>query len=269
MCLLTTGAAAAGELPEFGMSDVFNALQGDQTVPPEWAGIWSVTDSIFLCSGFFLFADSQPELDTLCTGMTFDFSDPEDPFQVTCSGTVTGSVVDVTCTGSGEDPPGCQLTVTIEYDATRTGENYVAETIVDIVATGSVSGCESACIRTKTVGTRVAPEPSSYCATVVGVPPTAALLEALVLSPSVPNPVLERTTIGFDLPLASEVILRIVDVTGHVVRVALDNEAMRAGRHRWDWDLRDDAGARVAPGVYFATLEAAGTSRASKIVIMR
>ena len=150
MCLLTAGVATAGEPPEFAMSDILGALQEEFTVPAEWSGIWSITDSLFLCSGQFLFA-FEAELDTLCTDMSFEFGDPEDPFSIECTGTVTGSVVDVTCTGSAEDPPGCQVMVTIETDATRTGDNYSAEMIVDIVATGSVPDCESGCIRNSCV----------------------------------------------------------------------------------------------------------------------
>jgi hypothetical protein len=44
---------------------------------------------------------------------------------------------------------------------------------------------------------------------------------------------------------------------------------LSAGRHALRWDGRDDRGARVASGAYFARVESGGRSAATKIVVAR
>jgi len=42
-----------------------------------------------------------------------------------------------------------------------------------------------------------------------------------------------------------------------------------AGRYDVEWDGRDAAGHRVASGIYFARITAAGDSRARKLVLLK
>ena len=53
------------------------ALNGSIVVPAEWSGIWSYTDSVYDCSGVFQSLDSG--LDTLCTGLSYDPA-PDSPY---------------------------------------------------------------------------------------------------------------------------------------------------------------------------------------------
>jgi hypothetical protein len=43
---------------------------------------------------------------------------------------------------------------------------------------------------------------------------------------------------------------------------------MSARHHEWMWDGRDEAGLRVASGVYFVTLETPTTSQTRKVVVV-
>ncbi len=57
-----------------------------------------------------------------------------------------------------------------------------------------------------------------------------------------PNPFNPETQIKFELPLASQVSLRIYDIRGRLVRVLLDREEVAAGFHHAAWNGRDDSG---------------------------
>ncbi len=83
-----------------------------------------------------------------------------------------------------------------------------------------------------------------------------------------PNPFVRETTVQWSVPRAGPARLRVLDVTGRVVRTLADGET-EAGVQRADWDGRDDAGAPVGAGVYFVTLEHGGSLRAQKVVRTR
>lgn len=82
-----------------------------------------------------------------------------------------------------------------------------------------------------------------------------------------PNPAPGRATLTFDLPRPGSIRLTIFGLDGRRVR-EIANGAMPAGRHRIEWDGRDDAGARSRPGAYFVRLEAGELRAARKFVIM-
>jgi hypothetical protein len=79
-----------------------------------------------------------------------------------------------------------------------------------------------------------------------------------------PNPFARDTSLRFALDrYATSVQVTVFDVAGRRVRTILDRPVAR-GRHVVGWDSRDDAGARVAPGVYFARLIVDGEERGGK-----
>ncbi len=90
----------------------------------------------------------------------------------------------------------------------------------------------------------------------------------LALLPASPSPFSQTTRLGFELPSASRVQLRVYDVKGARVRY-LVNENWEAGVHSVTWDGRDDRGVRVASGVYYLHLEADGQVRRQKVVLVK
>jgi uncharacterized delta-60 repeat protein len=82
----------------------------------------------------------------------------------------------------------------------------------------------------------------------------------------VPNPVRQGATFTFDLTEARPTRLALYDVAGRLVRTLVDGQ-LSPGRHGEVWDGASENGARVAPGVYFARLEA-GRERARATVIV-
>ena len=80
-----------------------------------------------------------------------------------------------------------------------------------------------------------------------------------------PNPASRAVELRFALPASHAARLAIYDASGRVVR-ALAQVELAAGWHSLAWDLRDDAGRAVAAGLYFARLEAGGTTLVRRLV---
>ena len=83
-----------------------------------------------------------------------------------------------------------------------------------------------------------------------------------------PNPFNPQTTISYDLDAGAKVVLEIYDVKGARVRRLVD-ESMPAGRHTAVWNGADDAGRRVASGVYLAIFEAGSHRDVQKLVMVK
>ena len=67
-------------------------------------------------------------------------------------------------------------------------------------------------------------------------------------------PAKPATMIGFELPEPGEVSIQIFDYAGDWV-ITLVNSELQAGRYQFIWDGRDDAGNRVASGMYYYHLQ--------------
>jgi hypothetical protein len=83
-----------------------------------------------------------------------------------------------------------------------------------------------------------------------------------------PNPFTTRTSIRFTLPRAAHVLLAIHDPAGRTVAVLRDGD-LPAGEHTAEWSGCDDAGRRVASGVYFCRLEAGQYRAVRRLVLVR
>jgi len=83
-----------------------------------------------------------------------------------------------------------------------------------------------------------------------------------------PNPFATETTLEYALAQAGHVEAKVYTAAGRLVRTLLD-ERQDAGIRSLSWDGRDDAGAELAPGVYFVRILANGAVRSSKTVIVR
>jgi len=85
---------------------------------------------------------------------------------------------------------------------------------------------------------------------------------------SQPNPFRESTEIKFSLARGSAVNLEIYDLAGRKVR-SLQAGDLGAGDHQVRWDGRNEAGRRVASGVYFARLESSFGVETKRVNIIR
>ena len=83
-----------------------------------------------------------------------------------------------------------------------------------------------------------------------------------------PNPFARETKIEYDLARKSTVQLRILDVSGRIVR-AIPPHSENAGPHGFLWDATDETGSRMPPGMYFYELRVNGASKTRKTVLLQ
>lgn len=95
----------------------------------------------------------------------------------------------------------------------------------------------------------------------------AAPAGELSFSPVRPNPARNRATLAFVLPRAGHVRLAVYDVSGRLARTLVD-ASLAAGTHHESWDLRDESGVALAPGVYLARLETAAGTRVRRVAVI-
>lgn len=107
---------------------------------------------------------------------------------------------------------------------------------------------------------------TAWAASAVG--PDAPAPAATTLTAIRPNPFNARTTIAYDLAEAGPIRLAVYSARGELVRVLLAGEAA-AGSHAAAWDGRDDAGRRVASGVYYVRLKAGPTQTTRKLSLVQ
>ncbi len=90
-----------------------------------------------------------------------------------------------------------------------------------------------------------------------------------MLRGSYPNPFNPATTIEYYLAKRARVTLAIYDVAGRRVRTLVADRTTEAGPHTASWDGMNDAGTRLASGVYFASFIAEGQVEAKKLILLR
>lgn len=135
--------------------------QGEIVIPPEWAGIWSYSDTTYNCLGQVVGTSSG--FDTLCAGVRFD-TDPS----VSCSGSATANTYTQHCTSSGEVFPDCNYTIVVDTQGTRTGDTFFSVSVFTATYSGTGKGCDllqDQCQQYNSHATRTGPAPSEYCAT--------------------------------------------------------------------------------------------------------
>ena len=89
------------------------------------------------------------------------------------------------------------------------------------------------------------------------------------LHQNAPNPLVEGTTIRYDVPApGADIRLEIFDVAGRRVRTLADGR-QTAGRVEVVWDRRDERGSRVASGVYCCRLVAPGFEGTRKMIVVK
>ncbi len=87
-----------------------------------------------------------------------------------------------------------------------------------------------------------------------------------------PNPAADGTQFTFQLPEAADVTIKVFTVAGRLIKT-IKAPGLGAGYRQVSWDCRDEAGDRLANGVYLYKVSMRGESREeskySKLVIMR
>ena len=82
-----------------------------------------------------------------------------------------------------------------------------------------------------------------------------------------PNPFSLSTTIAYTVARESHVDLRVFDIRGRRVKTLAD-ETVPPGIHRSVWDMRNDTGDTVSPGVYFYLFKVGSYRSVKKMVLV-
>lgn len=84
-----------------------------------------------------------------------------------------------------------------------------------------------------------------------------------------PNPFNPSTQISFDVPEGSELVrLNIYNILGKKVSTLLNN-VVNPGKHKVEWNAKDNEGNPVASGIYFYELSSASFTARKKMLLIR
>ena len=83
-----------------------------------------------------------------------------------------------------------------------------------------------------------------------------------------PNPFNLSTTIHYYLPESSDMVIRIYNVKGQLVKT-LEKDKMEAGIHYAVWNGRDSSGNRVSSGIYFYKLKSNRYEKIKKMILIK
>ena len=96
----------------------------------------------------------------------------------------------------------------------------------------------------------------------------AGIPEEFALHQNYPNPFNPETTIQYQLPEPANVLVKIYNLQGQLVR-RLINEDKEAGYHEIVWDARDNEGNSLSSGVYLYRIQAGAFMEVKKLMLLR
>ena len=83
-----------------------------------------------------------------------------------------------------------------------------------------------------------------------------------------PNPTGGATDLTYSLPKEAQVSAKVFDVAGRVVH-DFGDAPLAAGWHVLSWDLTDESGQRVGPGLYFVRVSVDGRTMMRNVTVLR
>ncbi|MED5266067.1 MAG: FlgD immunoglobulin-like domain containing protein, partial [Candidatus Neomarinimicrobiota bacterium] len=92
--------------------------------------------------------------------------------------------------------------------------------------------------------------------------------EEFSLHQNYPNPFNPVTTIQYDIPIDSKVLLLVYDIQGRVVKTLVNSE-QSAGYKSIRWNGTNDYGQSVSAGMYFYHLQTSNFSKVLKMVFLK
>lgn len=154
VCLAVVPASAG----EWTLGDAFRLLKEEPTLHPDWEGVWESDIRQEECDGTLV--DTSVGTDNLCAGEPL--LGPDTGTDLTCTGTISSTSIDVSCTGTQEIFTDCVATITVEMQGTRNGDSAEITSTVQATYEGSGFGCSQipdTCNRIIATSTRTSLEP--------------------------------------------------------------------------------------------------------------
>ena len=98
---------------------------------------------------------------------------------------------------------------------------------------------------------------------------TVPIPDQYVLFNNYPNPFNPTTNIKFQLPEAQQIKLAVYDLNGSLVRTLTSDKIYPSGEHIVSWDATDNAGNRVATGIYLYHFQAGKFVKTGKMILIK
>jgi hypothetical protein len=97
----------------------------------------------------------------------------------------------------------------------------------------------------------------------------APAVAGLMLRQNYPNPFSKSTSISFNNCKNNVLNLNIYNIRGQLVKTLLDRASFKSGEHSANWDGTDNAGKRLAAGIYFYKLSDDKESVVRKMLLLK
>jgi hypothetical protein len=94
------------------------------------------------------------------------------------------------------------------------------------------------------------------------------IIHSFELIQNYPNPFNPSTTIEYQIPKTSKVVLSIYDLSGKLIKEIL-NETQVKGAYKVTWDGTNQVNIHVASGVYIYTIKAAEQLLSKRMILIR
>jgi hypothetical protein len=172
--------------------------------------------------------------------------------------------VSTTFTVTATDPDGNTLTFTwlVNGAAEKTGDNTFTRTFTDAQGTPKT-------VTAIFADPRGLKDSTVWNFTITAIEGGGVLPTEYSLSQNYPNPFNPSTSIQFDLPKQSPVVLEIHNVLGVSIRTLMRGELKSAGQYQIVWDGRDERGSIVPSGVYFYRISAGDFSAVRRMTLVK
>ena len=105
-------------------------------------------------------------------------------------------------------------------------------------------------------------EPANNDDTLINIP------DEYCMFPNYPNPFNPSTTIRYGLPEQSDIVLRVYNIKGQLVKT-LENGAQSAGYHEVTWNGGDNTGKKISSGIYFYKLHTSDFTSMKKMILLK
>ncbi|MFQ5636743.1 MAG: S8 family serine peptidase [bacterium] len=136
------------------------------------------------------------------------------------------------------------------------------------ISIGSDGALSTSLAKSGSFTTRYGAAPPGPPPFVIGEDGLQAIPTEYALSQNYPNPFNPETVIEYHLPEAGSVSLKIYTILGQEVRTVVD-EVKQPGIHRARWDGNNDAGKRLASGVYIYRIQAGDFVQTRKLLLLK
>jgi len=153
----------------------------------------------------------------------------------------------------------------VPYYATRSD----AVASADANGSGGDENFSYAATSTEWYGLVVWANNTSSATYTIYVPPGVGISEPYIIThtPNIfaPNPFSTTTTIEYNLPKSSNIVMKVLDAYGGVVKV-LTNSEQKVGFHRITWDGKNSSGHVAPAGIYFCKIEIEDRNAIQKMI---